>query len=363
MREWMARYRLPSIAALFVQVVGCDGSTPVVGTEERPDTVQLPYRYEVVAITSVPGDSVTPVDLNDAGHVLVQAKAGDGVWHSYILQEDKVVDLGPFRGRALNNLGQVAGNVIGSGPILDASLWHAGVFRRIEGCNSVFAYGINDLGHVVGTCGGLSSFLWDSIGGFRLLPHRDEVIASSARGINDRGEIIGDGGATFNDFLLVWRDGAVHFLPGGERGPFRGTAINNSGYAVGYIRLGRGASPVAGYLWDSDDQPTDLGTLFGERTPVSEWNRRPLEETRPHDLNESLEVVGDATLRSGEWRGFLWTEGVIRDLTALVLDPRWVITSSVGINAHGDVIGTARLSGGGESPVLLRRRPGSAAGQ
>src|SRR5208282_1155136 len=199
-----------------------------------------------------------------------------------------IVDLGDLgggyaRARAINGLGQVAGEALlpAAGTVDRAVLW--------QGAS------LTDLG----TLGGQQS---------------------AALGINNSGTICGWAEtASGNTVPALWNGGAVTALPtlGGASGTAWG--INDAGTAVGYSDLSNGGYHAA--LW-SGGGVQDLGTLGGAYSVA-------------YDINNSGEAVGTASDSAGRDRAVLWGPGGATDLGALS-GGQW--TAGSGVNESGEVI-------------------------
>jgi probable HAF family extracellular repeat protein len=73
------------------------------------------------------------------------------------------------------------------------------------------------------------------------------------------------------------------------------TAINDNGQVVGWSD-----NPARAFLWENGVM-RDLGTLGGAYS-------------RPTDINDAGQIVGQSTTAEGHWHPFLWSDGVITDL-------------------------------------------------
>ncbi|MCZ6672412.1 MAG: DUF6531 domain-containing protein [Verrucomicrobia bacterium] len=261
---------------------------------------------------------------------------------------------GFFLAVALNNNDQIAGTLSKPDGSFHALLREEnGRFIELPelGGNRSAAFGMNDLGHVVGftvDANGLNhSGVWN--GGFTELG-----VPTGGSGVPTLVDINNQGVATGfyfdgNGFVhaAVWdANGMVQTLPELPGDESYANAINEDGQIVG-------ASAVDGTsfhatLWQPNGGMTqfsplnknqsaayqiiDLGTLGG---PVSE----------ALDINNSGQVVGDADADGQIFHAFFWEDGQMTDL-----DPNYPFNSiALGINDHGVVVGSLQLAAGSNS--------------
>ena len=79
---------------------------------------------------------------------------------------------------------------------------------------------------------------------------------------------------------------------------------------------------------------TDLGHLGYE------WSTA-------NDISNAGHVVGVSGNTTGEWDAFIWQDGVMSALNELIpSEPKWELTSAVGINEAGQIVGRAKVGRG-----------------
>jgi probable HAF family extracellular repeat protein len=170
-----------------------------------------------------------------------------------------------------------------------------------------------------------------------------------AFGINDMGQVVGgtgvcantvQGGFASTPHAVLWDlDGTVHLLPGlGGLAPdmsvlavgTQAFSINSHGIITGQATLANNTTfhPV---LWQ-DEIISDLGVLPGDLVGAG------------LSINNRGEVVGASVSApgpsTGNPRAFFWRDGVMSDLNDLVQSdaPLYLLTA-FGINDAGDIVG------------------------
>jgi probable HAF family extracellular repeat protein len=190
-----------------------------------------------------------------------------------------------------------------------------------------FAYGINNLGQVVG----LSSndpvppanpvghaVLW-SQGAVQDLGSLPDNTYSQARGINNLGQVVGSSGAS----ACLWDHGAPQDLGNLGGSGAVAQAINDSGQIVGYSNTGNGYNHA--FLWQNGSLQ-DLGTLTGGSYSGATA------------INNLGQIVGGATDPSGYSHAVIWNSKVIQDLGTF----GGLVSNASGINNNGLVVGVAQ---------------------
>ena len=247
-----------------------------------------------------------------------------------------------------------------TGHICRGFVWQDGVMTGLPtlGGYQGFATSVNNLGQAVGwaetpvhdpTCNApqvlqFRAVLWDTKKGTtqELLPLPGDS-TSAATGINNRGQVVGISGdcdiavgQLSARHSVLWEKNTVIDI-----GDLGGDAwhtpmdIDDAGDVVGFSNplgiIGIDFNPHA-FLWTKSGGIRDLGTLPGDA------NSQGL------GVNSSLQVVG---VSSGALnRAFLWENGVMQDLNALV-GPNFpdLLIVAQHINEEGVIVGRAVLHG------------------
>jgi probable HAF family extracellular repeat protein len=268
-----------------------------------------------------------------------------------------------------------------SGHVCQGFVWEKGVMSALPtlGGTHSFATGANNSGLVVGwaentfhdpTCVApqvlqFRATLWE--------PDRDEVqelpplpgdTVSAATAINDRGQVVGISGICDNAVgrfsaahSVLWEDGEVTNI--GDLGGVAWNtpmAINDHGQVVGFSNVSAedgGSFNARAFLWTEENGIVDLGTLPGDAT------------SQALGINNRGQVVGlSCTEGFASCRGFLWQDGVMMDLNALVgLGYDDHIYNANDINDFGMITGQAVDDETGDALTFLAIPiPGPASG-
>lgn len=309
----------------------------------------------IYSVTTLGGFSNTSraFAVNDHGQVAGQGGDGGFFWDSATGLQ--FIDLGSVpmsdvgRAHDLNNAGQVVGMMYiryGS----DSSGTEAFIWNAANGARLLIqdpgdlphrmqsqAYGINDLGQVVGFSYGAGitsgAFLWDETNGLSFAPITDEFGTERAKDINNAGQIVSWGYAGNDWHASLWNGDTSSVLI--DLGTIREgewsrpEAINSNGAVVGasYFPLLDGQA----FLWQAETGMVGLGLLQGASSSVA------------YGINDSNQVVGV----SGVERAFYWdsTNGML-ELSTLIAEAGWIITDAQDINSSGQIAAT------GYNPLL-----------
>jgi len=294
-------------------------------------------------------------DINNLGQVTGSSTAisinGDLTFHGFFWDKNNgMIDLGTFTGNipisgtypetypyAINDLGQITGGIIGGGDGLrPAFVWdNLNGFTDLSSyfIGDAVGYDINNSGQVVGY-GGIASFnstdafIWDSTNGITVLGE------GGANAINESGQV---GGVLVGLHAFIWEEsiGLYEIARGSVN------AINESGQAVGDLDGGHS------FIWDATNGVVDLGVLgLGDDDMVS-----------AQDINNQGQVVGITHDRySSDKVAFIWDSinGIV-DLNTLIdtTGSGWHVSTAMGINDLGQIVGTAHNDSGQRRAVLL----------
>ena len=191
------------------------------------------------------------------------------------------------------------------------------------GTNS-YAYGINNQGQVVG--------YWTETNGARAFLYSAGTVTDLgslggtnqyALSINSSGQIVGFASVTNGVRAFLYKNGALTNL--GAMGGLNSYAygINDSGQIVGFIDTTNGARA---YFYENGNS-TNLGTLGGA-------------DSYAYGVNNSNLVVGSSMTASTATHAFLWQNGGLTNLNALIsTNAGWVLNDARGINNAGKIVG------------------------
>jgi probable HAF family extracellular repeat protein len=258
------------------------------------------------------GGHLTSIRLNDADQVAVTIRRSDTIsralvwtrdfWPS-IFSTDFMTDIGTLGGPTATAI-----DFNNSGVVLGASALSTGEARgfRWKEAFQAFKLGppgakdflgaMNDLGHV---CGGY----W--------IEHPYPTPP--------------DG------YAVIWNGTELYPLPrpGADGQPFVCTDLNDNGTAVGWVN--NASSGTLAYLW-SGSALTDLRDLGGGYASA-------------RAINDHGVVVGSSTVivpppLERQSHGFVWKDGRMRDLNAMVegLEAGWTLTVATDINNAGQIV-------------------------
>jgi autotransporter-associated beta strand protein/probable HAF family extracellular repeat protein len=305
--------------------------------------------YSITDLGTLGGSASGAFGINDSGQVVGQANG-----HAFLYQNGAMTDLGAnSRADAISNSGYIVGEVgnhafcYSSGSMVDLTVglgWNT--YTKSE------AYGVNDLGQVVGYrdyyTGGIPQFPppWSKVTGFLYSggtmammspPAGNNSIESLA--INGSGQIVGVyyqstayPGSRPHAFL--YSGGVFTTLADDAIGDTRYSwersgsfDINTAGDVVGQLESG-------GFLY-TNGQRTDFGA-----------------DLSPNAINDAGQIVGQ-----GSNGATLYQNGNFTDLaTAILNNAGWTLTAT-DINIHGQIVGYGTTPVGQTHAFLLNPNP------
>jgi probable HAF family extracellular repeat protein len=373
-------------AIMIAALAGCGDEAKVTPTESLAHQETGPH-YRVIKFTStLGGASSRGSDINAQGWVAGFSNLTDGTRHATLWRNGSLIDLltlgGPHSNvqwHGLNNRGTVVGiaetaetdslNEAWScsaffpsvtGKVCRGFVWDEGVMTALPtlGGTHGYAASVNDRGQVVGwaetpvhdpTCESptqilqFRAVLWEPKHGRQTeLPPFPGDSTSAATAINNRGQVVGISGdcdVAVGRFsarhAVLWDNGSVTELENlGGTTWHTPTAISERGDIVGFSNPAAAGDLVGdflarAFLWTRQGGMQPLGRLPGDST------------SQARGINSRQQVVGVSTSFEGISRAFLWDDGVIRNLNALV-EPGFSdsLVSAQEINDAGHITGT-----------------------
>ncbi len=265
----------------------------------------------------------------------------------FVSDPGEMIDLGTLGGTSgsaqdINTSGMVVGISTGSTGEQRAFRWQNGVMNDIgllPNRTTAAAFGVNDANQIVGTTEDNDfngdAFIWSPMDGLQALPNPSPSPKPLfAYAINNAGHVVGSdsnnhafffNGATYTDLGTF----------GGNKSIARD--LNDAGQVVGQAEPSGGTADASNaFLWTSQSGLTNLGT-FGGTINIA------------YGINSSGTVVGTSTLSSGVFNAFVYEGGMMRNLndTGIVtnLPPGWVLHDAQAINDGGQIVGFGTING------------------
>jgi len=344
---------------------------------ERLEERWCPASYNITDLGTLGGTSSSANAINAAGLITGGANTTAGVSHPYlwaaggtdgVASNPQMRDLGVLpgfvngTGHALNDAGQVAGEMIDANNHYDAFYWDGAAMQDLGTLGGAYTigYGINNgvaNVHSVQVVGQSTTtainpdgssvhhaFLWQN--GVmadlnNLIPANSGWELTTAFGINDSQRIVGGGLHNGLQRAFVWQVGSSIAptdlgILSGYAASF-GMAVNQGGQVAGNL----GATGTYPFLWTSGNM-TVLPLLHGT-SGVS---------NRAFGLNNAAQaqVVGDTfdVNAAVPDRALLWQNGKVIELTRqITTSAGWTnLNVARGINDDGKIVGSGTLAGG-----------------
>ncbi|MBD2534137.1 hypothetical protein H6G97_33230 [Nostoc flagelliforme FACHB-838] len=296
--------------------------------------------YSVTDLGALTGDPFSYAeDINDSGEVIINS-SGDS-FSSFLYSNGSLKKISPLPGansiavEDINNLGQVVGN---SGSDNHAFIYSGGTTQSI-GLNAI-PYAINDSGEVVGGTGGGGIFpeLAFPYGAAFLYSNGTTTIINNnleenyiAYGINNLGQVVGIFGSPSRAFLY---DNGIITNIGTLPGDNYSSAldINDSGQVIGISGLSEGEN-ISTFLYSSSTGLQDIGRLS------------PTDVFIGQGINNLGQVVGFSTTDGG---ALLYSDNTLYSLNDLIApgsDAGLTLTLASAINNNGQIVGYGAVSG------------------
>lgn len=270
-------------------------------------------------------------DINDLGIAAGTAATPDPQ-PAYWDEDGQVVDLEPAldidwygSGRAINNLGEVIGEVVNPRWYRQGAILH---LLDFNGVSSGTAADINDSSVITGCVYDTGETLtripviWENTVNPVVIPGTPADADACGLSINSHGHVVGTERTGTGYRAVMWKDG--EFIVLGNLGNHTVTvpmAINDLGQVVGYSSP-NGSEPSRAFLWDNGTM-VDLGAL-GEGG------------AKAYDINNAGEIIGVAPTP------VLWKDGVIYDLKPLI-PSEFNFLSAEAINESGQIAGDSYI--------------------
>ena len=250
-----------------------------------------------------------PDDLNDAGesagHQHVFGSINYAIWWDALNNPSALPGIpggssASNWAHAINSSGQIAGYSQEGAPnyYAHATVWFQGAVQTdlglMGGGTFSDAYGLNDLGAVVGVAAVASTnqhaFLWQNGQFTDLSTWTGGGASSTAYAINNHGDIVGLNASVAS----IWHNGSVQALPmpTGLSAFTPVIDINDAGDMI--------ATASAGY-------PIEVGVLWRNGTPINLGTLPGGTISRVRRINAAGEIVGEAQSANGYYHAVKWT--------------------------------------------------------
>lgn len=259
----------------------------------------------------------------------------------------------------------------------------AQAFGLLQGYTDTTLSAINDQGQIAGTAslfsGPRTAFVYAN-GAYTDLRTLTGGAGSVAADINAAGAVVGSvDGVMGPGWAYLYENGVLTnlgTLPG--YGGSEATAINAAGHVAGnsyepsfgfgqaFIRIGgtlqsigRLAGAQGSLAYDLNDSDHVVGTsgnsafLYANGTMIDLGALPGDVSATAWSVNNSDVVIGNSLTATNSYRGFVYRDGVMSDLTSLVQNGEgWVLTAPAEINDAGQIVGYGLYHGEGRGFLL-----------
>jgi probable HAF family extracellular repeat protein len=325
-------------------------------------------QYEIIDLGTLGGTISRAEEITEDGVISGYASIASGAVYPVLWIDGAIQDLGapPFGGGkavGVNNTGQVVVKAEGSPQSFRGFLWEGGTWTDLgllPGRNECIPEAIDNDGRIVGTCltlggGNAAAFIWDA-GEMTDLG----TLSGTARayGINQMGQVVGhcwanQPGGNGEQRAFLWQNDVMTGLtPLPDRGNSQAFDINDLGDVVGSSWYPTGPYSLSvdrATLWrDGGEEVVDLGYTPGPE--VCTYGFPFYTDNIATSVNNHRQVVGHAQCISsgGALAAFLWQDGVMHNLNDLIPPGSgWDLVKALDINDAGQIVGFGLPPGGG----------------
>jgi probable HAF family extracellular repeat protein len=318
-------------------------------------------QYNVVNLGTLGGSTSTAYAINNSGTVVGSSSTGSAT-HPFVYSSGSISDLLPTASSGtaygINNNGQIVGSaVFNAGQKTHAFAYNGGTTTDIgqslsSGNVNSLALGINNSGIIVGTSNAAiidgktgNPFIYN--GSTFTFPTALGFASASATGflasINNNGQAAGTSDNVFinpgNRYRAVSYSGSGTTLTdlGGVSND-----IDSSAFAI------NSSGQIAGAKWETNSGPTEDAVIWngGVPTLIPAINPSPISR---HDIAYAIDTTGVAVGvddTTGANHAFIYSGGTTTDLNSLINPSSgWLLSSAVGINDQGDIVGNGTFNG------------------
>lgn len=315
--------------------------------------------YTITDLGTLGGSYSQANGINNAGQVVGHATLVSETAHAFLYTSGSLLDLGTLGGdsstaAAVNDLGQIVGeSTLAGNTIAHAFLYSAAVMQDLGtlpgGINSS-ATDINAFAVIVGTSevpavNGFTGHAFrytngtmQDLGTLGSGPTSEAggPIGSSAYGVNDLGHVVGNSGFDNDENHGFLYTGQVMQDLGTMIGPeSNALAINNAGQIVGTSKIVNSSEGNDHAVLYENGIWLDLGSLGGDQSEA-------------RSINAYGDVVGWSTisLQDSSSHLFVYKDGIMYDLNDLIpSNPGWELLQGNGINDAGQIVGYGNING------------------